>query len=145
MREGVHACDKVQARRKHSGPRTLYMPQVRVRTTTALDIACSLRAKRRAAKAARREAPLYIHTYIHVYRRMFMDFFLVFTVCSPAIMVPNAHSGGHPKCIPLYKYKNIVLYIFRAKRVSNCYMQRKKKLTVCVCVCPDVRLMLVLV
>ena len=76
MREGVHACDKVQARRKHSGPRTLYMPQVRVRTTTALDIACSLRAKRRAAKAARREAPLYIHTYIHVYRRMFMDFFL---------------------------------------------------------------------
>ena len=31
-------------------------------TTTALDIACSLRANRRAAKAARREAPLYLHT-----------------------------------------------------------------------------------
>ena len=29
-------------------------------TTTALDIACSLRAKRRPAKAARREAPLYL-------------------------------------------------------------------------------------
>jgi len=26
-------------------------------------------------------------------------------------MVPNAHSGGHPKCIPSYEYKNIYLYI----------------------------------
>ena len=35
--------------------------------------------------------------------------------------------------------------IIRAKRVSNCYMQEKTKLTVCVSVCPDVRLILVLV
>ena len=33
----------------------------------------------------------------------------------------------------------------RAKRVSNCYMHEKKKLPVCVSVCPDVRLILVLV
>ena len=40
-------------------------------------------------------------------------------------------------------YVPLALNIFRAKRVSNCYMQKKKKLTVCVF--PDVRLMLVLV
>ena len=88
----------------------------------------------------------FVYTYIYSCVSPYVHgFFFVFTVCSLAIMVPNAHSGGHPKCIPLYKYKNIYLYIFRAKRVSNCYMQRKKKLTVCVCVCPDVRLILVLV
>ena len=42
------------------------------------------------------------------------------------------------------KYIN-TLYIIRAKRVSNCYMQEKKKLTVCVDVCVYVRLILVLV
>ena len=36
-------------------------------------------------------------------------------------------------------------FLIRAKRVSNCYIQEKKKLTVCVSVCVDVRLMLVLV
>ena len=34
-REGAHARDKVQARRKHSGPRTHYMPYVHVRTARA--------------------------------------------------------------------------------------------------------------
>ena len=35
--------------------------------------------------------------------------------------------------------------VIRAKRVSNCYMREKRNLTVCVDVCVDVRLILVLV
>ena len=42
---------------------------------------------------------IYIPTYIHVYRGVFMVFFFLFTVCSPAITVSNALSGGHPTCI----------------------------------------------
>ena len=34
-------------------------------------------------------------SYVHV------SFFLV-NICSPAIMVPNARSGGHLKCVPSY-------------------------------------------
>ena len=140
MREGVHACDKVQARRTHSGPRTLYMPQVRVRTTTALDIACSLRAKRRAAKAARRVAPLYLHTYIHVYRRMFMDFFLFspFALRQSWYLMLIPVATWYLMLIPVatpsvFLHINIRTFI-RAKRVSNCYIQ-EKKLTVCLSGC----------
>ena len=39
-----------------------------------------------------------------------------------------------------YKLKLYVVNIIRAKRVSNCYIQEKKKLTVCVDVCVDVRI-----
>ena len=40
----------------------------------------------------------------------------------------------------------IILFFIRAKRVSNCYIQEKKKTDrLCGCVCVDVRLILVLV
>ena len=64
--------------------------------------------------------------------------FFLFTVCSPAIMVPNAHSGGHPKCIPSYKYINI----YSSEASFELLHLRKKNLP---SVCPDVRLILVLV
>ena len=53
------------------------------------------------------------HIYIHIFMciAVWLCFFFLFTVYSPAIMVPNAHSGGHPKCSPSYKYKNTYLYI----------------------------------
>ena len=47
------------------------------------------------------------HTYACVSRCV--HGFVFFTVCSPAIMVPNALSGGHLKCIPSYKYKNVYI------------------------------------
>ena len=40
-------------------------------------------------------------------------FFFLFTICSPAIMVPNGWPSGHPKYIPSYKRKNIYVYIYR--------------------------------
>ena len=53
-------------------------------------------------------SPRITYTYIYSCVSPYVHgFFLLFTFCSPAIMVPNAHSGGHHKCIPSYKYKNI--------------------------------------
>ena len=77
----------------------------------------------------------YIYSCVSPYVR---GFFFLFAVCSPAIMVPNAHSGGHPKCIPSYKYKNI----YSSEASFELLHPRKKNLP---SVCPDVRLILVLV
>ena len=81
-------------------------------------------------------------------------FFPLFTICSPAIVVPNARSGGHPKCIPSYIrtylyiydiYDIYILYIYYGSleepaRASSPYFLRWHHLETHPCVFTDYRI-----
>ena len=80
--------------------------------------------------------------YITVCSRIFF----LFTICSPAIIVPNALSGGYPKCIPSYirTYMYVYIHLYGSleepARASSPHFLRCHHLEIHPCVFTDYRI-----